>query len=89
MASGYLGSDQLETSSSNQQIIPNPPSDWTDGYNLIKFSFDNKQDCTVIVNGETIFLSSGEGFNTDKDDPPITSFIIKEAGIPFTWASVY
>jgi hypothetical protein len=90
MATGFLGSDQLETSTSNMEIVPNPPSDWTDGYRLLKFSFVNNQDCTVIVNKiETIFIPVGNGFNTDIGDPPITSFVIKESGVTFTWAAVF
>jgi hypothetical protein len=90
MASGYLGSDQLETSVANQEILPNPPSDWTDGYRLVKFSFVNNQDVTVVVNGvETIFIPAGQGFNTDKEDPPITSFKLLTSGVQFTWAAVY
>lgn len=89
MAIGYLGSDILETSTANQELVPSKPSDWTVGYHLIKFSFANVQDCTIIVNGETIFIPAGKGFEVGKDDPPVTSFIIVQSGVQFNWAAVY
>lgn len=85
---GYLGSNQIETSVANQQVIPNPPSNlnWTMGYSLYKFSFRNYDQCTIIINNETeLFLDAGDGFEMNEIDKPITSFVIVESGIRFNW----
>ena len=87
---GYLGTSSIQTSKTNQELIPNAPENWTIGYKLVKFSFSNEQDCTVIINkGVTLFLKAGQGFEVGHDDAPITSFVIKEASITFNWIGMY
>ena len=85
---GYLGSNKIETSVANKEIIPipSPSKNWTNGYNLYKFSFNNEQDCTVIINKEaTIFLKAGQGFEVADGDKPVSSFVIKENNIKYNW----
>ena len=85
---GYIGSPALMKSKANEQVVPKPPG-WSFGYSFYKFEFDNDQDCTVIMNGNTIFLRAGRGFITPDDGAPITSFIIKEPNITYTWMGAY
>ncbi|MCM3387353.1 hypothetical protein M3649_04290 [Ureibacillus chungkukjangi] len=90
MANGYLGTNKVEISVQNQEIVPPKKEKWTLGYHLYKFSFLNHQNCLVVVNQETeIYLEAGQGFEIDRYDKPITSFIIKNADIPFTWVGAF
>lgn len=90
MSAGYLGSPSLLVSKANQEIINAKPANWTYGYKLYKFSFDNTQNCTVIINGKAkIFLKAGQGFEMNVGDEPITSFVIVESGIEFVWIGGY
>ena len=78
------------TSTANQELLPNKPASWSHGYKLIRFSFDNDQDCSVVVNGQvTIFLKAGQGFEIGEGDIPITSFKIVQAGITFNWIGIW
>lgn len=88
---GYIGTDSLKTSTANLQIIPSPSdASWNIGYKLYKFQFTNDQDCTVIINGlTTLFLRAGYGFEIESDDAPITSFVIVNAGITYTFTGFY
>lgn len=87
---GYIGSSNLQTSTANQEIIPSPPSHWTLGYNCYKLSFFNSQDCTVKINNlDPIYLQANQGFEMDKEDSPITSFVIIESGVGFNWIGAY
>lgn len=85
LTSRYLGSSSLQTSIAMQELAPEKPSHFTVPYHIRKLSFRNDEhDCTVILNGETeIFLKAGDGFEIGYDDPPITSFKIKESGVNF------
>lgn len=75
---GYLGTSKIEVSIANQEVIPTKPTNWTNGYRLYKFSFLNKQSCTIIINHETeIYLEANQGFEMDVYDRPIMSFVIK------------
>ena len=86
---GYHGSPKLMGSKANEEIVPKN-SEWSFGYSFYKFEFDNDQDCTVTINGKnTIFLRAGRGFITTPEDAPITSFVIKEPKITYTWAAAY
>lgn len=90
--SGYLASENLQTSVAGQQIIPNPPSNWSMGYHLYKFSFMNvDQDCHVLMNDNPTqkYLVAGMGVNVDQIDAPIYSFKILEDGIKFCWFGAY
>lgn len=49
LESGYIGSDKLEISQTNQEFIPSPPENKNKNkYNLYKSSFLNSDDCTVF-----------------------------------------
>lgn len=91
IGSGYIGTDSIKTSTAMQEIIPTPPLSWSVGYKLYKFEFINSdQDCTVIINSTTtLFLRAGYGFEINESDQPITSFIIKEAGVTYTYTGFY
>lgn len=90
IGSGYLGSDSLKTSTANEEVIPSPPSSWTTGYKLYKFSFMNSDDCTVIINNKTkVFLRANQGFTMNEADSPIYSFKIVEPGVNYNWIGAY
>ncbi|MFS0643692.1 hypothetical protein [Siminovitchia sp. 179-K 8D1 HS] len=87
---GYIGSQELQTSEANKEIIPSKPDDWTHGYKLYKFSFMNESDCTVVINDKyTIFLKANQGLSIDKGDEPIVSFKIKEGGIKYNFIGAF
>lgn len=46
IGSYYIGSSEPQTSISNAEVIPSPPSNWTSGYNFVYFTFNNDADCT-------------------------------------------
>lgn len=83
----YLGSNQLLTSVSNKEIIPDAPSNWTMGYELSNFSIMNYDDCTLVINDIELFLKSNQGFSTDIGTT--VSVKIKEDGIQYNWIGVY
>ena len=90
IGSGYIGSDSLKTSVSNDEVVPSPPANWKSGYNFYKFSFLNYTDCTVQVNNEnTIFLKANQGFSIDALDAPIHSFKVVESGVQYSWVAGY
>lgn len=91
MAYGYLGSKELEVSKTeNHEVIPTPPNGWTLGFKLYKFSFLNKEICNVVINGNTeLLLLPEQGWNMDRGDVPITSFIIKQKDVNYVWAGAY
>lgn len=83
---GYLGSNKLETSVANQEIIPSPPESWSYGYKIRELSFMNLTSCTVVINGEVeLFLLADQGFAITRNNLPITSFKIKEANVEYNW----
>lgn len=87
---GYLGSNKIEVSTANQEIIPNPPSNWTYGYTLYKFTFKTYNDTNIIINGETnIFLRAEQEFQTDSGDAGIHSFVIVNSGVSYQWVGAY
>ncbi|ARK30787.1 hypothetical protein [Halalkalibacter krulwichiae] len=80
---GYLGSERLETSTANQEVIP-------ERKRLYKFSFLNRADTQVMINGkELIFLQANQGFNMDEEDQPLQSFVVVDEGIEFNWIGAY
>lgn len=89
MASGYAGSNGILTSTANTEIV-NPENLGLNKLSFKKFSFLNKNNCTVKINGsDPIFLEAGQGFASDESDPPIKSFIIIEEGIQYNWIGSY
>ncbi|PGZ96931.1 hypothetical protein COE51_16300 [Bacillus pseudomycoides] len=86
----YIGSPDLLTSTANQEVIPPPPSNWTSGYRFYDFDFNNLQDCHVKINGSLpIFIHAGNGISVGVSGAPISSLIIVESGIQFTWIASY
>lgn len=81
IGNGFKGSPSLQTSVANAEILPA-------GYSFYKFNFNARTDCTIIINGEEIYVDAGI-FKTNETDAPITSFKIKEDGLFFTWCGVY
>ena len=83
----YVSSNGYETTTkASQEIIPQSPSTWSYGYNFKKFSFLNKTNCTVIINGiSTLHLIGEIGFEIDRTDEPIESFVIVESGTEYYW----
>lgn len=83
----YLSSNGYETTTvASKEIIPPSPSNWTYGYIFKKFSFINETDCTVIINNEfTLHLIGGIGFEIDRNDVSIHSFVIVESGTRYYW----
>lgn len=91
MANGYKGSPSTLTSVGNDEIIPAPPASWVNTtYHFYKFVFTNDIPCTIKINGgDDIGLAAGQGFKTEKGDIMITSFIIKEANVKYTYLGYY
>lgn len=88
--SGYIGTSKIEVSEANHEILPKSPSSWTHPYSFYKLSFRNLNPCVVIINKKTeIFLSAGQGFEMNEIDERITSFVIKESGISYTFIGAY
>lgn len=83
----YFSSNGYQTTSTeSQEILPPEPLHWNTQYVFRKFSFISDQDCTVIINGEfTIPLIAGLGFEVDRDDVPIESFVILESNTRYYW----
>lgn len=91
---GYAGSPKIETTTENMQDVVDlsyteQTAENIDGYYV--FNFDNKNDCTVFINGSEygIFLEAGDGWSTNRDDALITSWIIKESGTKYKWSAHY
>lgn len=86
----YMGSETMLTSVSNEEIIPETPSNWTrDRYSYYRFDFMNLEDCTIVINdGGKIFLPSGCGYSIDENAPTVRSFKIIESGVNFHWSGV-
>lgn len=83
---GFLGSESLQTSVANQEILPPSPSNWTYDRRFKSISLFNDQACRIIINNEKpIYLREGQGFNADWSSTPITSIKIVEDGITFNW----
>ncbi|MFK3936673.1 hypothetical protein ACI2JA_04045 [Alkalihalobacillus sp. NPDC078783] len=83
---GFLGSESLQTSVANQEILPPSPSNWTYRRRFNKLSLMNDQDCTLVINNQKgIFLREGQGFNVEQSDTPVSSLKIVEDGITFNW----
>lgn len=91
VGNGYIGSSQLETTTSTDfEILPEKPDNWTHGYSFYKFSFMNNQSCTVKINNSSeIFLRANQGFVCDYYDKPISSFVILEDGIEYNWIGAW
>ncbi|MGG3925673.1 hypothetical protein ABET51_06700 [Metabacillus fastidiosus] len=80
---GYYGSPELLTSTANMEII-------TNGKRYYKFSFLNEIDCVVKINdGEPILLRERQGFSSEIEDQPISSFVIVNSGVQFNYIGAY
>jgi hypothetical protein len=92
IGSGFIGSDSLKVSSVMEEVVPLPPASKPfKRYSLYQFSFLNHDaDCTVVINEDaTIFLRAGQGFESDSEDMPIYSFVVKESGITYNWIAAF
>ena len=80
----YLGSSAIMTSTSNQEIVQTQlVAPYT---SLGKFTFINDAVCHVLINGSTsIYLRANQGFYSEQSDYHISSFIVIDSGITFTW----
>ncbi len=95
--SGYIGSENLQTSIAMQEVMPNLTHDGLRLNSLYSFAFVNTESCHVIINGKkgtgeggvTIYLAEAQGFSTVLGDSPIHSFIVVESGIHFNWLGAY
>lgn len=95
--SGYIGSENLQTSTAMQEIVPNSTHKGLRLNSLYSFAFINTESCHVIINGKkgigeggvTIYLAEGQGFSTVLGDAPIDSFIVVESGVHFNWVGAY
>ncbi|MGG0667627.1 hypothetical protein ABE073_03770 [Lederbergia citrisecunda] len=90
----YLSSEKTKVSTENLELIEDSPETWSSGYKIKKFSFMNLEECTVewtSHNGKvtSLKLPAGIGLEIGYDDPPITSFIIKEEGISYFFVASY
>lgn len=88
-SSKILGSSAIKTSVANEEILPAQPVGWTFAPKFMKFSLMNYADCTLIIDGEEIFLKANQGIALDYDDASINSVKIKEDGIEFNWIGAY
>ena len=86
MYSTWIGSPNIEESVGGKNIIPKSPDDWSFDYNLKNFTFVNYQDCHVLINGSKnpIFLRQEQGIDYS-GTKGITSFIVVESGIEYTY----
>lgn len=90
MKSRYKGSSSVLTSAANEEVVPEAPSNWTLGYRFYKFSFINKNACVIKVNnGEEIYLETEQGFESDKDDQEVGSFVIVTPDTQYTWIGAW
>lgn len=75
----FYGSPSLQTSTENQELVPERTA-------FYKFSFSPKSNCTVMINdSEPILIESELGFNMNQVDAYISSFIIVDSGIEYSW----
>lgn len=89
---GYYGTDSLKTTEENMEEIldfsnvqKNPANKYVNSF--YRFDLDNKNDCTIYVNGseDGIFLEAGNGWRTEIEDPVTKSIKIKESGVTYKW----
>ena len=80
--SQYFGSSSIQTSTLGQELVNLQSPNSAFG----KFSFMNDQPCSVSINNsDFLFLRALQGFDCEKRDYSINSFIIKESGITYNW----
>lgn len=91
MSNGFLGSNEIKTSITNQEVVPASPEGWTrDRYLLYKLSFINYDPCRISINGgNPIHLNSEQGFESSIEDAKIDSFVIVDSGVRFSWIGSY
>jgi hypothetical protein len=90
----YVGSSSIQTSTENLELVETPV-DWVNANMKYKqFFFCGESDCTVKINGsDPIFLKGYQPWKVLVDSynnlDLISSFIIVEADIPFSWYAGY
>lgn len=94
IGSGYFGSPNTRTSTSNQEIIQqHKPITWSiPKLNVYKLSFMNpSSSCHIKINEseDQIFIPTGSGFEMNEVDNEIWSFVIVEAGIDYYYIGAF
>lgn len=81
----WIGSsDKITTVAENEEVITQSVKD--QGRHIKKFDFLNLTDCHIKINGsDPIFLSAGQGFNSDSSNPPIKSIVVVETGVEYQY----
>ena len=90
---GYAGSSNVLTSTANQELVPStlyPGTCHSQKNYFCEFYFYNNADCHIKVNGSgSIYLKAGQNFEMDETNPMISSFIIVDANVSFSWVGVF
>jgi len=78
----FFGTNAIQTSTASQELVQ-----LTAPYTAYsKFSFMNDQSCQIQINtSSAIYLRAAQGFDTDRHDYHIYSFIIVTAGITYNF----
>jgi hypothetical protein len=85
----YVGSGIIATATPTQstelvELVP------TTIDNFKKIVFKNSNVCTIKVNGsDPIYLAANQGFSTEIGELLISSFVIVEADISYTFYATY
>lgn len=85
--STYIGSQDIMTSTANEEILQkHKESTWT-YFCVYKFSFLNYQDCHIKINDDedVIFLPAMAGFVVDRKDERLYKFTIIEPDIQYIY----
>lgn len=82
--SGYDATDSIKTSTENVELIVKPKG--SSSYQFYKFSFKNYDPCVVLINGKTrAYLNELDGFEMDRFDNPLFSFIVETPNVRYTF----
>lgn len=88
LGSGYIGSPSIQTSTANQEIIQQ--HNIAPHGSVYKFTFKPYNNCTIIINDlQPMFLEEGQAWSIEKEDAPITSFVIVESGVSYIYWGAY
>ena len=90
IGSGYVGTDDIKTSTANQDIIKTERERNGNIDQLYKFSFLNHSPCHVVLNNKKpIFLDEKQGFDMTHVDAPVVSFVSVEEGVEYQFIGAY
>ena len=84
---GIEGSEtMLVTINTHTEVIQPLDPSHTHTPSYYKFQFNNRDTCSVSINGgNPILLWQGQGFTTERDDMVIESFVIVEPNVRYSW----